>query len=355
MRFDELKNYVYVPPEAGGKAPGVIYLLSDPTSRFSEGFAVIPYTDGSKHSPAPVYYPIAGAIRWEYPDFLAFTDVESPVLMKCDTPKEDYIRKVEKLKANIQRGDIYEINYCIEFYAENVSIEPFNIFIKLHDVSKAPYSYLLKLGEDYVICCSPELFLERKGDSVITKPVKGTIRRGRDEVEDELLKQELHNSLKERTENVMAVDVARNDLSQFAEKGTVSVNRLYNIETFETVHQMVSTVSCKPKVSAGFPEMIAATFPMASMTGAPKIRAMQLIAESESFNRKYYSGAIGFVNQNEFSLAVVIRSVFYNRATRRVSFCVGSAITHLSDAEKEYEECLLKAWTMMNALNAKMG
>ena len=352
MRFDELENYLYAPPD--GEAPGIVYLLSDPQPSYVQGFVVIPYVNGAVAAPQPRYHRIAGALRWDFPPFLAYTDYESPVHIRTRTTRERYLEQVKKLKAHIQRGDIYEINYCMEFFAENVAIDPLNTFMKLYQTSKAPYSYLLKSGGEYVICCSPELFLQRKGKAVLTKPVKGTIRRGRNPAEDEMLRNELFNSIKERTENVMAVDVARNDLSRFAKKGTVSVSDLYHIETFETVHQMVSTVSCEPTDGTGFPEMIASTFPMASMTGAPKVRAMELIAETEDFTRTWYSGAMGFVEENEFSLAVVIRSIFYNKAARRLSFCVGSAITHRSDPEREYDECMLKAQTMLKALNAKM-
>jgi para-aminobenzoate synthetase component I len=352
MRFDELENYLYVPSD--GEVPGIVYLLGEPQTSYTTGFAVIPYVNGAVETSVPRYYRIAGALRWDFPPFLAFTEYESPLRLKSGTTRERYLDQVRALKAHIQRGDIYEINYCIEFFAENVAIDPLNTFMKLYQASKAPYSYLLKSGSEYVICCSPELFLQKKGDEVLTKPVKGTIRRGKNPVEDEMLRNELHNSIKERTENVMAVDVARNDLSRFAKKGTVSVNGLYSIETFETVHQMVSTVRCVPEEGTGFEEMISCTFPMASMTGAPKIRAMQLIGDSEDFARRWYSGAMGFLEENEFSLAVVIRSIFYDKSKKRVSFCVGSAITHLSDPEREYEECMLKAQTMMRALNAKL-
>ena len=165
----------------------------------------------------------------------------------------------------------------------------------------------------------------------------------------------MFNSEKERTENVMAVDVARNDLSIIAKKGTVAVNKLYTIESFETLHQMVSTVSCQIKETTSFEDIINATFPMASMTGAPKISAMKLINEFENFERNYYSGAMGLIEENgDFELSVNIRSIFYNQRSKRLSIAVGSAITHLCDAEKEYDECLLKANALLQALNAKI-
>jgi para-aminobenzoate synthetase component 1 len=199
------------------------------------------------------------------------------------------------------------------------------------------------------------LFLKRNGSRLITKPIKGTARRGKGREEDERLKEELHNSIKERTENVMAVDVARNDLSVIASRGSVNVNRLYNIETFETVHQMVSTVSCELKDAVGFDDIIGATFPMASMTGAPKASAMKFIDELEDFERKNYSGAMGFIDgSGDFELSVNIRSIFYNRETKSLSIAVGGAITHLSDPQREYDECLLKASALLKALNGKI-
>jgi para-aminobenzoate synthetase component 1 len=271
------------------------------------------------------------------------------------TSKTAYIEKVRRIKNHIQLGDIYEMNFCLEFYAENVEIDPCSVFDRLWHIAKAPYAMLVKLKDEFIISASPELFLKKNGDRLITKPIKGTARRGQSREEDERLKEELHSSIKERTENVMAVDVARNDLSVVASRGSVSVNRLYNIETFETVHQMVSTVSCELKSGISFENIIRATFPMASMTGAPKASAMKFIDGLEDFERKNYSGAMGFIDGNgDFDLAVNIRSIFYNQASKRLSIAVGGAITHLSDPEKEYEECLLKASALLKALNGKI-
>jgi para-aminobenzoate synthetase component 1 len=229
------------------------------------------------------------------------------------------------------------------------------VYLKLNELTLAPYSSLAKIGDDYIICASPELFLKRTGKELITKPIKGTAPRGKSKEEDERLKEELYTSKKERTENVMAVDVARNDLSVIASRGSVSVNKLYNIESYQTVHQMVSTVKCELKENISFQDIIQATFPMASMTGAPKISAMNLIDEYEGFERKYYSGAMGRVEENgDFEFCVIIRSIFYNQRTKRLSIAVGSAITHLCDPEKEYEECLLKANALLRALNATL-
>ena len=283
------------------------------------------------------------------------------IILKASTSKENYIKKLHELKCEIQLGNIYEINFCMEFYAEKVKIDPMNIFYRLNELAKAPYSYLVKLNDEYIICASPELFLKKEGNILSSKPIKGTASRGKNVKEDEKLKEELFLSVKERTENVMAVDVARNDLSIIAERGSVEVNKLYNIESYETMHQMVSTVKCKmPACRQGradgkwqMDDVIDATFPMASMTGAPKKSAMNFIDKYEDFERKYYSGAMGMIDEKgDFELCVIIRSIFYNEKTGRLSIAVGSAITHLCDPEKEYEECLLKANTMLRALGA---
>ncbi len=274
------------------------------------------------------------------------------IVFKTQTNKQEYINKVHQLKQHIQAGDIYEINYCIEFYTEDIELNPWSLFDRINKLSEAPYACLAKLNNEIIISASPELFLRRKDELLETKPIKGTIKRSADKTEDEKLKESLRSSMKEQTENVMIVDVARNDLSVIAQKASVKVNKLFAIESFKTVHQMVSTVSCKLKPNLSFNDIIQATFPMPSMTGAPKIRAMELINEYEQFARNNYSGSLGFIESNDnFKLSVLIRSVFYNLKTKRLSIAVGSAITHLCNPEAEYEECLLKADALLKALN----
>lgn len=275
------------------------------------------------------------------------------ILLNPVVSKEQYLAHVNALKTHIQLGDIYEINYCMTFEAADVEIDPVLLYQTLNDLSKASYSALLKLGDLYIISSSPELFLSKRGDQLLTRPIKGTARRGTTPDEDERIKEELYHNLKERNENVMIVDVSRNDLSRLATRGSVSVDKLFDIESYRQVHQMVSTVSCILKQDTSFDDIIAATFPMASMTGAPKYRAMQLIDQYEAYNRGPYSGSLGYIKANgDFDLNVLIRSVFYDAATGYLSFTVGSAITDLCKPEDEYEECLLKAKAMMQALGA---
>lgn len=225
------------------------------------------------------------------------------------------------------------------------------IYQKLNAISNAPYSALAKFDSQYIISSSPELFLTKKENELITKPIKGTAKRGLTETEDIIIKNELKSNLKERTENVMIVDVARNDLSRIAKKGTVVVEKLCDIESYQQVHQMVSTVACELKENITFDDIIKTTFPMASMTGAPKIRAIELIDEHELYNRGPYSGALGYIDKNgDFNLSVLIRSIFYDDKTHYLSFTVGSAITAMCNPEDEYEECMLKAKAMMQSL-----
>lgn len=287
---------------------------------------------------------------------LSFDEAESTqqsILINATISKENYIKKVNKLKQHIQQGDIYEINYCITFEAHDITINPLAIYQKLNKISNAPYSAFAKFDSQYIISSSPELFISKTGNTLITKPIKGTAKRVSSKQEDDVIKNELQSNLKERTENVMIVDVARNDLSRIAKKGSVIVNKLCDIESYQQVHQMVSTVSCEIKDNTSFDDIIHATFPMASMTGAPKIKAMQLIDEYELYNRGPYSGALGYIDENgDFDLSVLIRSIFYDEQKQYLSFTVGSAITAMCNAEDEYEECLLKAKAMIQVLSS---
>ena len=267
--------------------------------------------------------------------------------------KDTYLRKVETLKGHIQRGDIYEINFCQEFYAEKVSLDfELDTYFKLNKLTRAPFSAYLHLGDHIAFCGSPERFLKKEGSRLLSQPIKGTAPRGRNEEEDNALKESLRSDEKERSENIMIVDLVRNDLSKVAEMDSVEVDELCGIYSFETVHQMISTVSCTVNEKTTFTEMIKATFPMGSMTGAPKLRAMQLIEEHESFKRGLYSGSIGYIDpKGDFDFNVVIRSLLYNHSTGYLSCAVGSAITIKSVPEKEYDECMVKVQRILQGMN----
>jgi para-aminobenzoate synthetase component 1 len=345
----EFENFAFIPYEHV-RSTGTLFELVRRAGYSEPAFVLLPYHNPQIQKTVPRFYKVQSSKEMS----LVPKKKSNQIILKARTSKGDYIRKVNALKQEIQNGNIYEINYCIEFFCENAEIDPFSVFLQLNELAKAPYSILLKEQDDYIISASPELFLKKEGDHLSTKPIKGTIRRSDNPEEDLALKHELETNLKERTENVMAVDVARNDLSRVAQKGSVHVNKLYNIETFETVHQMVSTVSCTIK-NASFEVIMDATFPMASMTGAPKLRAMQLIDGYEDFSRNFYSGAMGLIDKKgDYTLSVIIRSIFYNQKTKNLSIAVGGAITYLSNPEQEYEECLLKAKTMLKALNAQL-
>jgi para-aminobenzoate synthetase component 1 len=267
--------------------------------------------------------------------------------------KKVYIEQVEKLKKHIQIGNIYEINFCQEFIAKNVEINyPLDVYFKLNKITQAPFSSFFHTGDYTVFCGSPERFLKREGNTLLSEPIKGTAKRGKTGEEDDKLKNDLINDPKERAENIMIVDLVRNDLSKIATKNSVTVNDLCKIHTFETVHQMISSISCEINENTPFIDIIKATFPMGSMTGVPKIRAMELIEEHESFKRGLYSGSIGYIKPNgDFDFNVVIRSLLYNKAKKLLSCSVGGAITDLSSPEKEYEECLTKVQRILDGMN----
>jgi para-aminobenzoate synthetase component 1 len=276
------------------------------------------------------------------------------ITIQAKTSREEYLRQSKKLLEHIHRGDIYEINYCIGFYAENVKLDPPSLFLRLNELGGAPFSALYRNRDSWLICASPERFLAKKGTRIFSQPIKGTRPRGATAEEDRAQALSLASDPKEQSENVMIVDLVRNDLSKIARRGTVKVDELFGIHSFRTVHQMISTVSAELRDDISAAKAIRAAFPMGSMTGAPKLRAMELAAEAEQMPRGLYSGAVGyFTPDGDFDFNVVIRSILYNAATGYLSFMVGSALTAAADPEKEYEECLVKARALFRALGVK--
>lgn len=273
-----------------------------------------------------------------------------PPEIQCSLSKEEYIKKINQIKKHIQRGDIYEMNFCFEFFAENAEINPFLIFDKLFEKSQAPFSSLTKIDDLYIICASPERFIKKTGEKIISEPMKGTAPRNVDPKIDKENKLRLQNSEKEKNENVMIVDLVRNDLSKIATQGSVEVEKLFEVKSFATVHQMISTISCVNN-NHTLEEILQATFPMGSMTGAPKKRVLELTTQYEKSARGIYSGTIGILEPNgDFDLAVIIRSIVYDAKNKYLSFSVGSAITAACNPEEEYEECLLKAKALIEVL-----
>ncbi|GAA4769968.1 MULTISPECIES: anthranilate synthase component I family protein [Flavobacterium] len=276
---------------------------------------------------------------------------KSKVNIEQRISKEKYIEKINTMLSHIYRGDIYEANFCMEFYAENVIIDSNQTFEKLNAISEPPFAVFFKNNQHFLLSASPERYIKKEDSKIISQPIKGTSKRFEENNLDEQSKTELEQNPKERSENIMIVDLVRNDLSHTATKSSVKVEELCGIYTFKQVHQMISTIISEIDNTTSPVEILKTTFPMGSMTGAPKISAMQIIEELEETKRGLYSGAIGYFTPiGDFDFNVVIRSILYNAQEKYISFSVGSAITALSEPEKEYEECLLKARAMHEVL-----
>ena len=266
---------------------------------------------------------------------------------KSNIQKEEYINTIGKLRKHIGDGDCYEINFCNRGYCEHALIQPLDVFNALNTLSPAPFAAYYRLHDKYMMCTSPERYLRKDGSKIISQPIKGTARRDKDAVRDEQIKQALSTDIKERAENVMIVDLVRNDLSRCAVTGSVAVEELFGIYTFPQVHQMISTVSATLKAGVPFTDAIRYSFPMGSMTGAPKYKVMQLIETYEQSARELFAGTVGYISPDgDFDFNVVIRSLFYNAATQLLSYHTGGAITYDSNAEAEWEEMRLKAWAL---------
>jgi para-aminobenzoate synthetase component 1 len=265
--------------------------------------------------------------------------------------RDSYIQHTQQFLKHIALGDMYEANYCTPFQANDVELHPLQCYKDLNAISTPPFAAYAKLGPLHVISASPERYLKKQGDKLITQPIKGTARRSHEVEEDNQLKSDLLADPKERSENVMIVDLVRNDLSRTAQKGTVQVEELFGIYSFKQVHQMISTVVSRMKSELSPVQALTTTFPMGSMTGAPKISAMKIIEQNEVFYRGVYSGAVGyFTPQGDFDFNVIIRTILYHEELKKLTFAVGSAITIAAQPEKEYDECLLKARALFEVL-----
>jgi para-aminobenzoate synthetase component I len=277
--------------------------------------------------------------------------VKQNIQLNSVITKQEYIEIIQKLQQHILRGDCYEINYCQEFFAEDVVIDPVSSYKKLLEISPTPFSCFYKLENTYLLCASPERFLSKMNNTIFSQPIKGTAARNVNTELDKIEKENLYQSKKEKSENVMIVDLVRNDLSKICEEGSVEAEELFGIYSFPQVHQMISTIKGELKNDISFVEIIRATFPMGSMTGAPKLKAMQLIEQYEKTKRQLFSGSVGYISpEKDFDFNVVIRSIFYNDVNKYLNYLVGSAITFYADAEKEYEECILKSKAIKEAL-----
>jgi para-aminobenzoate synthetase component I len=278
----------------------------------------------------------------------------NPFSIEQRISKENYLLKVSKMLQYINRGDIYEANFCMEFFAKEAIISPVETYQKLNAISEPPFAVFFKNNDQYLLSASPERYIRKEGVKVISQPIKGTAARSEDVELDKQLKAELEVNPKERSENIMIVDLVRNDLAHTATKGSVQVEELCKIYSFKQVHQMISTIVSEVDFITSPIEILRTTFPMGSMTGAPKISAMKIIEELEETKRGLYSGTVGYFTPNgDFDFNVIIRSILYNSSNQYISFSVGSAITSQSIPENEYNECLLKAKAMFEVLQSK--
>ncbi|MBL7951959.1 MAG: anthranilate synthase component I family protein [Flavobacteriales bacterium] len=270
---------------------------------------------------------------------------------RSHTTKAEYIRRTQQLLAHIQRGDIYEVNYCTTRSASVPEFDPFLSFETLLSRSQAPFAAFHRRNEAFALCASPERYLAFDHRRVVGEPMKGTRPRHADPEQDRRAAEELATDAKERSENIMALDVMRNDLSRIAATRSVRVEELCAVRSYQRVHQMVSTVSAEMRNDLTPMDVLRASFPMASMTGAPKRRAMELIQDVEEGPRGPFSGSLGFFDPygtGDFN--VVIRTVLFNAANGSLSLTTGSAITAQCDPESEYEECQVKARSVIEAL-----
>ena len=285
---------------------------------------------------------------------LPFVRAPQNISMKGLVSRQEYVKTVEKLKDHIVEGDIYEINYCMAFSGENIELDAPQFYSDLVALSPTPFSSLYKNTDHYALCASPERFLKKTLHRLTSQPIKGTARRGESPYEDEMIKQRLRTDEKELAENMMIVDLVRNDLARSCQPGTVAVDEMFGIYTFKQLHQMISTISGTLREDVHCIEAIKNAFPMGSMTGAPKVKVMELIEQYEKSKRGLFSGSIGYISPSgDFDFNVVIRTLFYHKSLKKASFQVGSAITYDSDPANEYEECLLKAKAITQLLANK--
>ena len=285
-------------------------------------------------------------------NFADLSNCNLEVNFRSRDDRESYLQKIQKIKHHIQKGDIYEMNYCQEFYATGVKVVAESVFLELNEKMQTPFSSFLKLKNKYILSASPERFLRKKGTHILSQPIKGTRKRGETQLEDNSLISALKKSQKDISENVMITDLVRNDLSITAKKASVQIEELCKVYTFKKVHQMITSISSEIDVDVNFTDVLKAAFPMGSMTGTPKLRAMELIEYFEDFKRGVFSGAIGYISpQSDFDFNVVIRTILYNSENNYLSIGVGGAITIKSDPIEEYEECLIKVKPLFETLN----
>lgn len=345
----DLKSYIeQVPDRADAQHCMPVAVTVDPVwvfrFRVDHNDLAFEVLQGNVESIAPACHDLMHRIRNAFNAPAMRLEPEENSVLQPTISKEAYYQALQRIQEHLRRGDIYEVNYCHSFEGQGELHDPFAVWLRLLKNSGAPFACFCKYREWVLLCASPERFLRRSGNTIQSQPIKGTIRRGANEAEDEMLRQRLMTSPKERSENVMIVDLVRNDLSRIALRDTVKVVELFGAYRFKTVHHLISTIEAEIAPTTSLIDILQATFPMGSMTGAPKISAMQIAEQLEHFQRGWYSGSVGFVAPNgDFDFNVVIRSIVYNSLSKKLFCAVGGAITHASHIDQEYEETLLKA------------
>ncbi len=278
--------------------------------------------------------------------------IKNTVAVQSRFPRQSYLDIIHSLKEHIHRGDCYEINFCQDFFSTDAQLDPFFLYYRLNEVSPNPFAGLYRVNDKYCICASPERFIKKSGQTIISQPIKGTSKRNLSNTRaDAESKEYLLNNTKEKSENVMVVDLVRNDMSRVCTEGSVFVKELFGVYAFPQVYQMISTIQGTVSKTLPWTKIIEACFPMGSMTGAPKTKVMELINRYETYSRGLFSGAIGYITpQEDFDFNVVIRSLFFNESKKYLSFKAGSGITFYSDPVLEYEECMVKASAIISIL-----
>ncbi|MCX7694655.1 MAG: aminodeoxychorismate synthase component I [Caloramator sp.] len=270
------------------------------------------------------------------------------VNLKSNFEFEEYCRAVERVREYIRCGDVYQVNISQQFYGRG-KLNPIYIYSKFRRANYGPYNALIRVEDKYILSTSPEQFLRKRGDLITTRPIKGTVKKVEDKKENERLKRELYQSEKCRSELLMIIDLERNDLSRICIPGTVRVESLFDVEEYSTVNHLVSTIKGNLLENVGFKEIIEAMFPGGSITGAPKLRSMEVINEIEKVNRGIYTGSIGYISNNgNMDFNIAIRTAVMDKES--IIYNVGGGIVWDSNPEDEYEETLHKGRAIYNSL-----
>lgn len=289
---------------------------------------------------------------WEE-EVLQFNNSSFPISFQPNLSQVDYINGVQSVQDHLRMGDFYEANFCTRWSAVASIPQPYETWKKVFTRNPAPFAAYLHFKNWHLLSLSPERFMCKEGTKLFSQPIKGTIKRGLSHSHDEELKRQLLNSKKDQSENVMIVDLVRNDLSKIAEKASVHVDELCGLYSFKHLHHLISTISCRIHQNLSAVDAYKALFPMGSMTGAPKRKCVETMHELEMDPRGWYSGSLAVIEPNgDWDANVIIRSILYNQEKHTCHMGIGSAITLQSNPEEEWNECNLKAQSFLAYLNS---